>query len=712
MLSSKCVALCLFLCVSFSVLAKQPIDDIRALLETEPSKALEQAQELWQGQTANKDNYDEGMLLIDAYLANDQVDLTAPLFNAFLSLNALKLHQLAAVLIKKVRLSRKSKISDDFLKIIKQADDVIAQLVHESSQKDALDLLVKLNQEVGYVYYFASEFNRAEVYFLTALKYIDKNNFKSVSNLLNTIGVIYAQQAQLAESAQYMLDSINMLEANGLPVGSDRYQNLGSLYFGLKDYEKTIAYCQKALNLQQVNDKSTAALYSNMAAAQIESGKLEEAVQNLHKSIEIGTELGITTASARNNLGFVYKELGQYEDALVQLNLSAKELDDVDNSDLKGVSFKSRADVYAAMKNYDKALELYEKAHAAFMQNDLKLKRVELYPQLIAVLKTKGLYQRAFDMLQEYKILNDELNDIESTKEVNEVLTRFEVEKKEQELVNSELVREKQQQDIVLLNNKNEFELKIRYLMYVLVGALVVVLLLVYRSWRFRGKVNQVLLDKNNRIEKQHHQLITLNDQLKNQAEIDSLTGLKNRRFITHFIAEECAKQPMTHSQWALVIIDIDDFKWVNDHFGHQKGDDVLVQFARCLNQLKGPNDIVARWGGEEFLWLVEQSDTNSGQDSCDTFQNLLSELAWFKDDDRKVTCSMGFCHFPLVALNFEDWDAALRLADYALYQAKNAGKNQWYGFKVIDNNIAYEDIKNVDGLVKGKRIQVIGKQD
>jgi len=100
-------------------------------------------------------------------------------------------------------------------------------------------------------------------------------------------------------------------------------------------------------------------------------------------------------------------------------------------------------------------------------------------------------------------------------------------------------------------------------------SGLIIILFLIIRSWRFRGKVNQVLLDKNNRIREQHSQLEVLNSMLKDQSEIDILTGLKNRRFITQFIAEQTSK-PNNQNRYYLVIMDVDNFKNVNDTFGHQ----------------------------------------------------------------------------------------------------------------------------------------------
>ena len=120
----------------------------------------------------------------------------------------------------------------------------------------------------------------------------------------------------------------------------------------------------------------------------------------------------------------------------------------------------------------------------------------------------------------------------------------------------------------------------------------------------------------------------------------------------------------------------------------------------------------MARWGGEEFLWLTEIDSLTQGAERCDAFQAALAKESWFRGNEQQVTCSMGFSSFPLVNLSFEDWEAALKLADYALYQAKHAGKNSWYGFKVIDHHLNYSDINDVEDLLKGNRLSLLSKQD
>jgi len=132
-----------------------------------------------------------------------------------------------------------------------------------------------------------------------------------------------------------------------------------------------------------------------------------------------------------------------------------------------------------------------------------------------------------------------------------------------------------------------------------------------------------------------------------------------------------------------------------------------LIQFSEILNRIKNNKDILARWGGEEFLWLVQKSEGTDIIERCNAFQKALHQSEW-PEGIREVTCSIGFSPFPLIEIKFEDWESSLRLADYGLYQAKSSGKNQWYGFELLDTNIAYEEIINPDTLLKSNRVRIL----
>ncbi len=701
MIKTKCLIILLLAVMNVGA-STQAVEKIQVLLDKNPKEALQAMNAYWPEQTVDLASFEKGQLKMYVLSRNGEAEQALALHAQFERLEGLTTEQKAILVARELELLRAGKIEIGLTEATERAESLIAELSQSASESPGRALNM-LNQQLGFNLYYQAQFSQAEPYFLAALSHMRLDNVVGRSKLLNTIGVVYAQQAKLAQGAKFMLDSIKLLEDNSLEVTQDRYRNLGSLFFLLKDFEQSVEYSRKSLAVSSDPTSAVASTYSNLASAYIEIGEIDLAIEALEKSIKINTDLGATTSTARLNLGELYNKMGKYEKALEQLNLSASELDDLENSEFRGVSFKSRADVYANMGQHQNAIDLYEQAYLRFQESDLKHERIKLYPKMVEALVVVGNFRRAFEMMVEFKALEDEINSVAATKELNEILTSYEVEKKE-------LALEKQQASIELLNSQNAFEQRIRVLMYVLLAALAVVLLLVFRSLRYRGKVNQILLTNNTRIEKQHLQLSELNEKLKNQAENDNLTGLKNRRYVTQLISDSIARKASLKNSWCLMMLDIDDFKQINDQYGHQRGDEVLKQFAQTMQDTAAEKDVVARWGGEEFLWLAAIDELAQGPQKCQQLQDNLANNHWFREDNKQVTCSIGFSSFPLVALSFEDWEAAVALADYGLYQVKNSGKDSWYGFELVDTDISYDKLSDIDGLVNSKRLRTLSK--
>ena len=162
---------------------------------------------------------------------------------------------------------------------------------------------------------------------------------------------------------------------------------------------------------------------------------------------------------------------------------------------------------------------------------------------------------------------------------------------------------------------------------------------------------------------------------LEEMAWTDSLTGLLNRRFFVHAAEEERARMRRTKTSAAVVLIDLDHFKEVNDLYGHAGGDVALKEIAAIAHsELRGPFDRLGRWGGEEFVVLLSGVTEAHAVIVCDRLRQRIQD-AVIKLGDREVsvTASFGICMMhPSTPLN-----AAIEGADTALYEAKRQGRNR-----------------------------------
>lgn len=163
-------------------------------------------------------------------------------------------------------------------------------------------------------------------------------------------------------------------------------------------------------------------------------------------------------------------------------------------------------------------------------------------------------------------------------------------------------------------------------------------------------------------------------NQLIQLASEDVLTGLANRRKFNEVFELYYKRYPKEIRSLTLLLIDIDDFKSVNDTFGHLVGDQTLVHTARILKEQLRQSDTIARWGGEEFAILLsdieEKHALEVAQKICNAVQNDAALIALLQ---RPLSVSVGVGM--LSAL--ESQDGLVHKVDHALYEAKKAGKNQ-----------------------------------
>jgi len=160
-------------------------------------------------------------------------------------------------------------------------------------------------------------------------------------------------------------------------------------------------------------------------------------------------------------------------------------------------------------------------------------------------------------------------------------------------------------------------------------------------------------------------------EKIAESALVDELTGLYVRTVFDVSIDKNISEYKRYESPVSLIMADIDDFKEVNDRYGHQKGDEVLESIGKILNKNARDPDIAVRYGGEEFAIILPQTDEESAYNSaerlrisvCESFKNYLS-----------VTISLGVANCPQHA-TFAD--GLVKAADDALYSAKARGKNQ-----------------------------------
>lgn len=157
---------------------------------------------------------------------------------------------------------------------------------------------------------------------------------------------------------------------------------------------------------------------------------------------------------------------------------------------------------------------------------------------------------------------------------------------------------------------------------------------------------------------------------LKSAADQDFLTGIANRRGFIPQLEVEIKRVMRYGSSLSIILLDIDKFKTVNDIYGHATGDTILIEIATLLNNEIRDNDIVARWGGEEFVILVPEADLTACTNLAEKLRKRIEEHDF--NDVKHLTSSFGVTqyHHGETSLEF------IKRSDSLLYEAKHAGRN------------------------------------
>jgi diguanylate cyclase (GGDEF)-like protein len=259
------------------------------------------------------------------------------------------------------------------------------------------------------------------------------------------------------------------------------------------------------------------------------------------------------------------------------------------------------------------------------------------------------------------------------------------------------------------------------YTIYVLIGVVII--------WGFIWtQRKKVLLERqlSNQLEatvaERTEQLQKAYSQLEEVSLTDQLTGLKNRRFLMKNLQIDIAQCKRKYENWLNIknaekpedndlifyLIDIDNFKLVNDTYEHAAGDKVLIQIKDILNQVYRESDYLVRWGGEEFLVIVRFTDRDVAAEIAERLRETVENFDFDIGEDKfiKQTCSIGFASYPFV-FNKPDcikWERVVDIADHCLYAAKKSGRNTWVGLNSTENC----RVDSLDEEVIGKTASLI----
>ncbi|WP_284245501.1 GGDEF domain-containing protein [Thalassotalea insulae] len=475
---------------------------------------------------------------------------------------------------------------------------------------------------LGALDYLTEQFEHSLTMFNDALAIAKKLNDDELSGFVySELGILYSLISQEDKSLIYYQKSYeHYLKAGKTFYAYNTLSNMASNHAASERYEEAIPLFKEVIDhAEQIgNDELISSAYSGMAWAQAKQ-KDSDPEASYHYMLlasqyaENAQQADFPIAHALDK-GYLFKELGKTQEALESMLKAEQLLKQYNNHKQKMVSTISQLNV------------LYLKA--------------ELYHQLKE-------HKQAYLAQEQFLTIALALPEKSNFEEVEDLRMRYESE--QADIEKKILEHQESVQTLKLSEAKSDAENRQLFSTTFAIVVLVLAWLLVKT---LKGQKKLLIASRT-----------------------DELTGVTNRRRLIE-LGEKFVKRAWLNKQpFSLIVLDIDDFKEINDSLGHKVGDQTLQQVAQVGQQLVGDKGVFGRLGGEEFIVLLPVTTIASAIELAELLRLTISRMQWAHNEIEKVTVSVGIAS--TVSSEIHGFDQLLQRADRLMYQAKRQGKNK-----------------------------------
>lgn len=475
---------------------------------------------------------------------------------------------------------------------------------------------------LGALDYLIQKFDRALIMFNDALVIANKLKDDELLGFINAeLGILYSLMGQDEKSLNFYSKAKDYYMAAGkIFYAFNTLRNIAANYAIKGDYEKAIELYQQVIDHKDKisNNELISYVYSGMAWAHIKKDdKNPEASYQYMvmagKYLENSEQIDIPINHALDK-GFLFFELERYDEALESIELAKRLFKPYENSEQKIVTTISRLNL------------LYLTGETHYKLGD---------------------FQQAYQAQDEFLKFAMSLPERNNVEEVEDIRMRYE--SQQADLENKLLEQEQSVQAIKLAETQRKVESRQGFIAVFAIVSLILAWLLI--------------------------KTVKGQNKLLNASRTDALTGVANRRRLMEFIEHAFKLATSQHAPMSLVMIDVDNFKMINDKFGHKVGDSVLTQIAKMGQSLMRSTDVFGRFGGEEFIAVLPKTSREDAYAVAERIRTKIKEENWSLTDLDSVSLSLGVVTYENE--NFEDCQQLIKQADTLLYQAKSSGKDR-----------------------------------
>ena len=541
--------------------------------------------------------------------------------------------------------------NEDGIKAIKYANEAIRFAVESNNYLTH----IKAVSNLGTTYCYKGEYQKAQHLSFEARSLAEKYKLKAgMAIALESLGRCAKETGDFETALDYynqalkIILSENISDKNALiPV----YGNMAGLYALLERWNQAIDYYLKVGDIVKGDTFNEMVSYVNLAYTYVHKGDFSQGEYYARKLLVAATQENSQqfTAHVNNMLGeryyldFLKNNNHEYlKKAEKHFNLALSTLKKMDENISYSSTLVYSGRVLLALNDFHKSAELLQESLRVSTKLKYKPDIVKSHYYLAQNYLHQHMYDKALSHLQNYKKLSEEIYNDNLSHKVSLMMVKFDTKSKE-----DEIIREKLQNESLKKDAKITF-----YIVSIITLLALSIIILLYVVNYHRKKQAQLF----------EHLSLT-----------DSLTGLKNRRAIEERIHNEISHYKQNNIDFSLAIGDIDLFKKFNDEYGHDCGDLVLKNIAHIIQKSIRNVDVVARWGGEEFLFMFVGTQLKDSQLIVEKLRSIIEETIFnWNDNELRVTMSFGLCQFD----ENESIERCIKKADEALYNAKGKGRN------------------------------------
>ncbi len=520
----------------------------------------------------------------------------------------------------------------------------------EKSAKKALELSKKIRYEEGIEAaeeelaetYYETDEAKALIYYKKLLpKKLSKNNLERVSYYYNVIGLIMMHRGKYSDALVNFRKSLEYgRKIKDYHRMANSANNIGLILNIFGFYDKAIDYFKLSMEYEKKvnNNAYFGSTYINIANSYDYLGKKKEVLRYYKLALKSAEKFNklYDIALYYNNMGAILLENNRLEKAYEHYKQALKLSEENRFKDLEPYIYNGIGEYFFKKGDFKKALKYQKKAEALNQEDSL---RKTIYKDLTEIyLKMKDLKNAEKYHNLYVKCVNKRSKE-KIYKEVENLIMSME--------------KDRLNQKIMLAEKEKKIQKLIIWILVLISSLILIGILILLIKYKYSKKINTIL------------------EKLSRK---DSLTQLSNRRDIMEKL-DFLSKQFKRYGKiFSIVLIDVDNFKDINDTYGHSGGDHILKELSNLLIKNLREIDIVGRWGGDEFILILPETNADKTKTVIKKIKKALENASFsYNNKEIKLTMTFGIYEYK----KGENIEEAINKADSAMYEGKKSGKNK-----------------------------------